>query len=467
MRQSIIRWNGGAILLAVALMSVTAIAASATPAPNSAVVITRIYDDCPLSTLNVTNNYPAEVTISDAKGAFPCGGFANLHNWRFSENGTDPAIFVNEDAFYFSADLVINGAAEAGLQIAPWWSQTDGRFNVRSTDGEIAIFGGRLPFYSFTAAKGVRYTPGSLAHIGIIYFPNSNSSANPATIEYRLTYGGSSYSSGPIRFDEGNPTENPPHGVWGILTPAQAGGYMQTHWFDGPSASASFTNIQFGTPSSVAIDFKPGSCDNTLGVNSNGGTSVVILGSADLDVSQIDLGSLRLQGAAAKKTTIGDVTDATTSSCDACTPLAPDAYPDLTVKFMNSSVLAGLGALTSEDVVLQLTASLANGSSVQGSDCATVKGNIQGGGKPTAGIARMSAPNAPVQTIQYSIPATAQVHISVYSVTGRLVKELVRGIEPEGTHSVSWDASNTPSGMYFYRFETADHQETVKSIIVH
>jgi hypothetical protein len=449
-------------------MSLAALAANATPAPNSAVVITRIFDDCPFSTLNVTNNYPSEVTISDAKGAFPCGGFANLHNWRFSENGVDPAVFANEDAFFFSADLVIDGAAEAGLQISPWWSQTDGRFNVRSTDGEIACFGGRLPFYSFTAAKGVRYVPGNVAHVGIIYFPNSLTEANPATIEYRLTYDGTSYSSGPLKFDMGNPAENPPHGIWGILSPAQAGGYMQNHWFDGPAAAAHFTNIQFGTPSSVAIDVKPGSCDNSIGINSNGsGLSVVILGSADLDVSQIDVGSVRLQGAAAKKGTIGDVTDATTSSCDACSPLPADAYPDLTLKFMPSSVLAGLGALTSQDVELNLTASLTNGATIAGLDCAEVKGNIQGGGKPTEGILTLSAPNAPIQILQYAVPAPTQVRISVYSVTGRLVKDLVQGVQPEGTHSVSWDVSHAPSGMYFYRYEAGDHKETIKSIIVH
>jgi hypothetical protein len=33
------------------------------------------------------------------------------------------------------------------------------------------------------------------------------------------------YSSGPLAFDEGNPLEG--HGSWGMLTPAQVGGYFQ------------------------------------------------------------------------------------------------------------------------------------------------------------------------------------------------------------------------------------------------
>ena len=51
--------------------------------------------------------------------------------------------------------------------------------------------------------------------------------ASPATIEYRLVYGGSFYSSGPLAFDEGNPAEDPPYGLWGILNDARVGGHVQ------------------------------------------------------------------------------------------------------------------------------------------------------------------------------------------------------------------------------------------------
>ena len=57
----------------------------------------------------------------------------------------------------FSADVTLSGTGdgEAGLQISPWWSpNVDGRFNVRTPDGEVACFGGRLPFYSFTGDQG-------------------------------------------------------------------------------------------------------------------------------------------------------------------------------------------------------------------------------------------------------------------------------------------------------------------------
>ena len=37
---------------------------------------------------------------------------------------------------------------------------------------------------------------------------------------------------------------------------------------------------------------------------------------------------------------------------------------------------------------------------------------------------------------------------------GELVKELVNEVKPAGSHSVTFDASNFPSGIYIYRIQT-------------
>jgi len=216
---------------------------------NSAVIQTRIFNDCPTSVVTTLNSYPGLISIDDA--VLDCGGFANLHNWRFSEDGATPAVFSNNDAFKFSANLTISGTAEgeAGLQIAPWWSQdVDGRFNVRTTDGEIACFGGRLPFYSFTASQGVVYTKGTTIRLTVTYLPNGLSMANPATIEYGLLYNNTLYTSGPLPFDEGNPNEDPPYGLWGILNDARAGGYVQVFLQAGnpnTNVTAEWSEIKF------------------------------------------------------------------------------------------------------------------------------------------------------------------------------------------------------------------------------
>jgi len=468
MKQGIWLRNAWALALALVLASLIVGGAFATPSPNSAVLNLRIFDDCPFSNLQTTNSYPASVSFSDYDGAFTCNGFANLHNWRLSEDGSTPAGFNNGDEFFLGLDMVLNGNGEAGIQIAPWWSpNVDGRFNVRSTDGEIACFGGRLPFYTFTGVYGLHYAQGTSIHLEVIYVPHSLSAADPATITYRLTYNGTTYSSGPLKFDSGNISEGPLHGLWGILNDAQVGAHLQVLESQGTGADVTFSNIQFiQLPLAVSVDFKPGTCDNPLPAAGNGVVAAAILGSADVDVNTIDLTSVKLQGVAGKKGAIADL-DGTGNSCGACVPAAADGYADLTMKFSNAGVIQALAPLTSEDVELHLTGAYTDGKTFAGSDCATIKGNFDGNTHISLGFRTLSAPNAPVQIIQYAVPAPAQVRIAVYSVTGRLVKELVQGVQPEGVHSVSWDVSKAPSGMYFYRFETADHQETMKSVIVH
>src|SRR5438132_3077894 len=220
-----------------------------TPNPNSAVVKTRIFNDCPFSTVTVVNNYPSLISIEDT--GLACSGFANLHNWSFSEDGTTAAQFPNNSDFRVAADLTISGTGkgEAGLRLSPWWSpDVDGRFNVRTTDGEIACFGGRLPFYSFTSHYGLHYVKGDAIHLQMTYKPHGLNASSPATIEYELTYGGSSYASGELNFDQGNPSEDPPHGQWGLLNNGYVGGYIQPNMEPGVLTSglkASFTNIRF------------------------------------------------------------------------------------------------------------------------------------------------------------------------------------------------------------------------------
>lgn len=220
--------------MALAAAMTIASAAFATPLPNSAVVHTRVFDDCPISILTVNNLFPALVEIDDQNQPPQpgCAGFANLHTWRFSTDGTTAIQFLNEDTFEYSCELQLNGAGEGGLSLAPWWSpDPDGLFNVRTTDGEIAVFGGRLPFFTFTGAFGVVYTNNTPIQLGISYFPNGLSAGSPAAVVYSLRYNAINYSSGMLNFDQGNPAENPPHGLWGALTPWYAGGHMKMFAF--------------------------------------------------------------------------------------------------------------------------------------------------------------------------------------------------------------------------------------------
>jgi hypothetical protein len=217
-------------LLAVALVSC---GAYASPNIDSAIIHTRIFNDDPTSVITTTNLYPTTVSIKDESldnGGTPA--YANRHNFRLSDNdGISDAVFLNGDSFEFWADVTITGPAnsEGGLNLSPWWSQdVDGTFTVNAASGEVACFGGRLPFYSFTVNDGVTYTKGDTVRLGMIYHARQLTEATPAVIEYVYTDAtNTTYSSGYLEFDEGNPAEDPPYGLWGMLNDARVGGYFQ------------------------------------------------------------------------------------------------------------------------------------------------------------------------------------------------------------------------------------------------
>jgi hypothetical protein len=267
-----------------------------TPSPNSAVVFERVFNDCPTSTLVTTNNYPSVISFDDSN--LDCFGFANLHVWQYSENGVDPAIFNNNANYRISTDFKIEGTGngEGGLLIAPWYGKkTDGLFNVRSTDGEIACFGGRLPFFTFTGAFGLRYTKGDAIHLEAIYTANGRTAASPATIEYKLTYRGTSYSSGEISFDQANPTEDPPYGLYGMLNDGAVGGHFKAFLGQGNAVEvkATFSNIGFSQclhPADVSFTLKP----HKINLNSDARWATAYISAPDLDA--IDVSSLRLNG---------------------------------------------------------------------------------------------------------------------------------------------------------------------------
>jgi hypothetical protein len=233
-------------LLAVAAMANTALA---TPNPTLASTKTRVFNDCPFSVVTVTNTYPSSVVISDQDVS--CFGFANMHTWSLSDDGTNETGFPNNSAFSVESDFMLDGPTdgEGGLRLSPWWSpDADGLMNCRTTDGEIACFGGRLPFFSFTAAFGLHYVKGTSIHLKLEYHQNGLSALTPATIQYTVVYNSTSYTSGRLNFDQGNPAEDPPHGLWGCLNDGFVGGHYKAFASNGVTPAgltATWGNINF------------------------------------------------------------------------------------------------------------------------------------------------------------------------------------------------------------------------------
>jgi len=76
-------------------------------------------------------------------------------------------------------------------------------------------------------------------------------------------------------------------------------------------------------------------------------------------------------------------------------------------------------------------------------------------------------------SIRFEIPDPGgRVSVRVYSVSGRLVRELGNGVLPGGTHEAVWDGKDdggerVASGVYFYRIEGPGLQERRKMVLLH
>ena len=78
-------------------------------------------------------------------------------------------------------------------------------------------------------------------------------------------------------------------------------------------------------------------------------------------------------------------------------------------------------------------------------------------------------PFNPFTKIRFSIPyasSVAHTFLSVYDILGREVTTLVNQQLNPGTYSVTWNASNQPSGLYFYKLTSGEYYETKRMILI-
>jgi hypothetical protein len=75
---------------------------------------------------------------------------------------------------------------------------------------------------------------------------------------------------------------------------------------------------------------------------------------------------------------------------------------------------------------------------------------------PTQIVLSQNYPNPfnPTTAISYQLLANSFVTLGVFDLLGREVATLVNGRESAGTHEVMWNASQYPSGVYFYRLQS-------------
>ena len=75
-------------------------------------------------------------------------------------------------------------------------------------------------------------------------------------------------------------------------------------------------------------------------------------------------------------------------------------------------------------------------------------------------------PFNPETKIQYSIPKNGNVELNVYSCQGRKIQTLINNIHTAGNHSLSWNASFYPSGVYLIRMQSGGYIQTRKMLLV-
>lgn len=75
-------------------------------------------------------------------------------------------------------------------------------------------------------------------------------------------------------------------------------------------------------------------------------------------------------------------------------------------------------------------------------------------------------PFNPSTTIEFSIPQVSAVRLIVFNSLGQEVETLINREMSAGMHQVSFDASQLPSGVYFYKIEAGGFLASKKMILI-
>lgn len=142
---------------------------------NSVKVEERVFNDFPNSSLTTTNNFPTLLNFNESIQQDEPGGFANKHvGWLSNDGGTTR--FQNNYWQSWTLNFTVQVDApngfprkEAGIEVRnprPRLGYTDEGQVLIASDGEVAVFGGVMPFIGL----GNVYTRGTTANVEFRYF---------------------------------------------------------------------------------------------------------------------------------------------------------------------------------------------------------------------------------------------------------------------------------------------------------
>ena len=75
-------------------------------------------------------------------------------------------------------------------------------------------------------------------------------------------------------------------------------------------------------------------------------------------------------------------------------------------------------------------------------------------------------PFNPNTNISFILPESGNVKLTIYNLLGQEIKTLVNGFKESGVHNVSFDARDLNSGIYLYKLEANNFNQTRKMTLV-
>ncbi|MEK9137571.1 MAG: T9SS type A sorting domain-containing protein, partial [Bacteroidota bacterium] len=90
------------------------------------------------------------------------------------------------------------------------------------------------------------------------------------------------------------------------------------------------------------------------------------------------------------------------------------------------------------------------------------------GSTPTEFRLEQNYPNPfnPSTTISYQLSTSTLVSLKVFDILGREITTLVNEVNTPGRYSVTWNAVNFSSGVYFCRFAAGGHTEIRTMVLI-
>ncbi|MBK8551957.1 MAG: T9SS type A sorting domain-containing protein [Ignavibacteria bacterium] len=75
-------------------------------------------------------------------------------------------------------------------------------------------------------------------------------------------------------------------------------------------------------------------------------------------------------------------------------------------------------------------------------------------------------PFNPVTSINYHLSKNDFINLSVYNSSGELVQVLINSYTTAGIHEIVFDASDLPSGVYFYKIRSGEYTNTKSMLLL-